>query len=123
MSLQLVTLDVSEFEQKISNKESFILNVVATWCSDCTDQRLNLESFVASVAEYDLSVFELTAQETKGEYISSEIAGMIEQFGGHGFPRTILIKKGNIISVDNVEIISEQALLQLAKKFKQHLVT
>ena len=123
MSLQLVTLDVSEFEQKISNKESFILNVVATWCSDCTDQRLNLESFVASVAEYDLSVFELTAQETKGEYISPEIAGVIEQFGGHGFPRTILISKGNIISADNVEIISEQALLQLAKKFKQHLVT
>jgi len=122
MSLQLATLSVREFEQKILNKDSFILNVVATWCSDCTDQRLNLESFVAAVAEYNLSVFELIAQETKGEYISPEIGGLIEQFGGHGFPRTVLINKGNIISADNVEMISENALLQLANKFKQHSI-
>ncbi len=115
---QLAALTCSEFEQKILNKDSFILNVVATWCSDCTEQAHNLESFVAAVSEFDLSVFELTAQEAKGEYKSAEIADLIAQLGGHGFPRTVLIKKGNIISADNVEMISEQELLQLAKKFK-----
>jgi len=119
MTAQLESLTYSEFEQKILNKDSFIINVVATWCSDCTEQGHHLQPFVVAVAELGLSVFEITAQEAKGEYISAEVAELIAQFGGHGFPRTVLINKGNIISADNVEMISEQALLQLAKKFKQ----
>ena len=63
----------------------------------------------------------LNVQIDKGVFIDSSHQMLTEQLGGHGFPRTILVLKGEIISSDNVEIISAQDLEILADTFKKQL--
>ena len=118
MSNNLIAITESEFHKKIKQKQSFILNVVATWCSDCTEQALNLDAFSSSMAVSELAVFNLIAQKEKNVFIDAQYETLINQFGGHGFPRTILIKNGVVISADNVEVITEKALVSLATKFE-----
>jgi len=117
----VINISPVEFEQKIQQKKSFVLNIVADWCSDCTDQKINIPVFEKEIAESHLNVFELSAQYEKGLFRDIEHQHLIENLGGHGYPRTVLIVKGKVISSDNVEVISEHALMLLAKNFKQLL--
>jgi thiol-disulfide isomerase/thioredoxin len=115
------TISPFEFEQKIQQKKSFVLNVVANWCSDCTAQNDNIAAFSNLLAEDKLPVFQLVAQQEKGVFVDIDHLMLIESLGGHGYPRTVLIVKGNVISTNNVEIVSEQALMLLANDFRQLL--
>lgn len=117
----LINISPLEFDQKIQQKKSFVLNVVANWCSDCTDQKANISAFEKEMAECGLNVFQLTAQQEKGVFENIEHQRLIENLGGHGYPRTVLIVEGNVISSNNVEIISKQELMLLANNFKQLL--
>lgn len=123
MSNNIITITASELDEKIKQKQSFILNVTATWCSDCTDQGINLQTFANTMATAEFAVFNLTAQKEKRVFIDSQYETLINKLGGHGFPRTILIKGGVILSADNVEVISELALIRLALKFKSLIST
>lgn len=123
MSNNIITITASELDQKVKQKQSFILNVIATWCSDCTEQGGNMQIFVKAMAAAELEVFNLIAQKEKRVFIDSQYETLINKLGGHGFPRTILIKDGAMMSADNVEVISEQALATLAIKFKSLIST
>jgi len=121
MSNDIHAINASDFNEKIQQKQSFILNVIATWCSDCTEQALSLQTFTNTMKESGLEVFTLIAQKEKRVFIDCNHEKLIIDLGGHGFPRTILIKEGEIISADNVEVITEQALATLAIEFKNLL--
>jgi len=110
-----------KIQQLIESKETFIVNVVASWCSDCTKQASHIDSFADLFSSINIHVFQINVQDQRNQFLSSEHKALTNQFGGHGFPRTILIKKGRIIDADNVEVIENDQLLQLAEKFQQQL--
>ena len=121
MSNTLTSILPVTFYEKIQSNQSFVLNILASWCSDCTAQQINIQRFADSMAEKQLEVLQLNVQIDKGGFIDSSHQMLTEQLGGHGFPRTILVLKGEIISSDNVEIISAQDLEILADTFKKQL--
>jgi len=101
--------------------DTCIVNVVAAWCTDCTEQSENFDSFARGFTEQGISVYEVNVQDKKSLFLSPLHQQLTERFGGHGFPRTILIKEGKIIDADNVEVISAAQLTYLAEKFRKQL--
>jgi len=104
------------FYEKIEQQDSFVLNIVASWCSDCTDQQNNISSLVDTL-DVKLPVLQLTAQNEKGVYIDQQHQDLVDEMGGHGYPRTILVIAGKVLSTNNVEVIKQQDLINLANKF------
>ena len=114
MSNSLAVIEPSTFYEKVNQQHTFVLNIVATWCSDCTKQQENINSLVNILG---LPVLQLTAQHEKGIFIDQQYQDLIDELGGHGYPRTILVAAGKVLSTDNVEVIEEQDLINLANKF------
>ncbi|MDN2662069.1 periplasmic thioredoxin of cytochrome c-type biogenesis [Psychromonas sp. 14N.309.X.WAT.B.A12] len=104
------------FYEKIEQQHSFVLNVVASWCSDCTQQQENINRLVDTL-DAKLAVFQLVAQKTKGAFIDQQHQDLVDELGGHGYPRTVLVIAGKVLSTDNVEVIKQQDLINLANKF------
>ena len=117
MSNTLLSILPATFYEKVKNKQSFVLNVLASWCSDCTEQQVNIQAFSNLMAENQLEVLQLTAQKEKGIYIDADHQTLIEALGGHGYPRTVLVLNGKVVSSDHVEVISESDLTKLAETF------
>ena len=111
-----------DVKRRIAKGDTFVVNVVAAWCPDCTErQNLHFDSFAHKLKSHGIEVVQVNVQWTKGEFISAEHESMTTQFGGHGYPRTVLISHGHVIDQGNVEIISEEALSALAIKFMQRV--
>lgn len=107
--------------QLLDSKDTFIINIVAAWCPDCTDQAENTPTFAQHFFNLDIPFYLLNVQDSKNVYISDVHQQVTELLGGRGYPRTALIKQGVICDADNVEIISSEALQQLAEKFTAQL--
>ncbi|PKF60831.1 periplasmic thioredoxin of cytochrome c-type biogenesis [Psychromonas sp. psych-6C06] len=105
-------------ETLINNGETFVLNLTAAWCSDCTDQGENLPLLCDALA---MPCYSMVVQQEKNIYLSAQHQAFTEQLGGHGFPRTILVVKGKVVDADNVEVISASQLTALAEQFKRQL--
>ncbi|WP_354625363.1 periplasmic thioredoxin of cytochrome c-type biogenesis [Psychromonas sp. MME2] len=105
----------------LDSKDTFIINIVASWCSDCVDQSKNIADFAAYCCENKIPVYQLNVQDIKNEYLSATHEAVTMCLGGRGYPRTALIKAGIIVDADNVEVISSDALAQLAEKFIKSL--
>lgn len=117
-AIQLV--EPNEVSKRISAGDTFIVNVVATWCPDCTErQKLYIDDFAQKMKLQAIDVLQVIVQRVKGEFIDDEHAQLTAKFGGHGYPRTVLICQGNIVDSNNVEIITEDTLSALAEKFTQ----
>lgn len=118
----LKDISIEEIERKLGNKDSFVLNLVASWCPDCTEKQApNLAAFEESLKGADLALYNIVVQHNKGEFLSAAHQSLVEQLGGHGYPRTILFVVGKPQDADNVEVTSEEDLLALAKRFKAHI--
>jgi len=107
----------------ITSGNTCILNIVAAWCADCTEQSANFACFAKDFTQQGVFVYELNVQDEKNVFLSPLHKQLTERFGGHGFPRTILICEGKIVDADNVEVISAEQLFTLADKFKKQLNT
>lgn len=112
---------LEQLQTILKNGTNCVVNLTASWCSDCTDQAQNLEQFSTKLAEKKIDVHSLAMQTDKNIYLSQAHQGFTESVGGHGFPRTVLILNGTVVDADNVEVISEAQLDQLADKFLQQL--
>jgi len=110
-------INLEQVQKKINKGDSFVLNLTASWCSDCTEQSSNLSAFNETLAVKNITVYSLMVQEQKNIYLSSEHQYFTESVGGHGFPRTLLIINGEVVDADNVEIIAIEQLNKLAQKF------
>jgi len=113
----LQLLQPEEVRQKMAAGDTFVLNVVTDWCPDCSiRQHPNLPGFVSRLAGAGLQLFQLTVQHQRLIFLSDDHEEMVENFGGHGYPRTILIVEGKeVVSV--VEVMTEQDLAALAGRF------
>lgn len=108
---------------KLKNKGTFVLNIVAHWCPDCTKSQLShLLAFRQSLNENGLPFFQYCPQIERRVFISSKDESLTEQFGGHGFPRTVLVIRGKITDANNVEVIEEKSLQALATRFINQLI-
>lgn len=115
-AIQLV--EPNEINSRISAGHTFIVNVVAAWCPDCTErQKLTIDDFAQKMKSQAIDVLQVNVQRVKGEFIEDEHAQLTAKFGGHGYPRTVLICQGNIVDSNNVEILTDNALSALAEKF------
>ena len=114
-------INVEKAQYLIGTEETCILNLVAAWCSDCTEQSKNFHSFARTFTEQGISVYEINVQNEKNLFLSPSHQQLTQLYSGHGFPRTVLIKKGKSADADNVEVISEEQLAALADKFKKQL--
>ncbi|RBW47261.1 periplasmic thioredoxin of cytochrome c-type biogenesis [Psychromonas sp. B3M02] len=109
------------FYEKVEQQHSFVLNILAGWCPDCIEQQENISDFVDALSN-KLPVLQLLAQQDKGVYVDQEAEALVEELGGHGYPRTVLVVAGKVLSTDNVEVIDSQDLINLAIKFNALLV-
>jgi len=112
------TAEPTEVNRRMAAGDTFVVNVVAAWCPDCTvRQKQHIDNFTQEMKSYELDVLQVNVQLQRGEFISAEHEAMTTHFGGHGYPRTVLIRHGNIVDHDNVEVVTEEGLSVLAKKF------
>ena len=115
----LTELSLTEVQTKISEKQSFVLNIIASWCPDCTEgQKPNLPEFAEQMSAIGFDVIDLLVQVEKRVFLTPEHEQFVAGLGGHGFPRTVLFKLGNSVDADNVEVISSEQLQELAERFK-----
>jgi thiol-disulfide isomerase/thioredoxin len=110
-------IDPTKANQLLNSNESFIINIVASWCSDCTAQAENFPLFAEQFASKGIAVYQVNVQDEKNQYISAEHEALTLKLGGRGYPRTVLIANSKIVDADNIEIISHEQLLMLANKF------
>lgn len=90
-----------EIAKKLAAKETFVVNIVASWCPDCTvRQVLNLEVFSGILAKAGFKLYQCTVQEERGIFKSKAHEDFTLNCGGHGYPRTVLISKGQICDSD-----------------------
>lgn len=109
-------------KELIENKESFVLNIVAAWCPDCTERQApNLLGFKKQLDEIGLSLYNLEVQKERRVYLNSELEDFVVGLGGHGFPRTVLFVDGTAKDTDNVEVLTAEQLSVLVTQFKQQL--
>ena len=104
--------------ERMATKDTFVVNVVASWCPDCTQrQKPHLPNFVHRLQQAGIDVLELNAQDQQRIYLSPAHQAITEAFGGHGFPRTLLICDGQVVDSDNVEVMTLAGLETLAIRF------
>ena len=114
---ELQPLQPDEVRHKMDAGDTFVLNVVTDWCPDCTArQHPNLPAFINPLAQAGIEVFQLTVQHQRLVFLTDDHAQMVEQFGGHGYPRTILIKRGKEVE-SAVEVMTKENLATLAERF------
>lgn len=107
-----------ELTDKIKSGETFVVNVFAEWCPDCTErQTMYFPEFVRKLEAKEIQTYRLTVQKERLVFISDKHKKLTENFGGHGYPRTVLIIDGVIQSDSRVEVISREELLSLAEEF------
>jgi hypothetical protein len=111
-------IEPEEVNRRIALGDTFVVNIVAAWCPDCTErQALHIDGFTEKLNSADIDVLQVNVQLQKGDFISDEHEQITHLFGGHGFPRTVLIKAGDVTDSDNVEVLTEETLTALASKF------
>ena len=112
---------LAEVKNSITALETCVINLTATWCSDCTDQAKNLTLLSVALEQKQVDCYTLVVQTEKNIYLSIEHQRFTELLGGHGFPRTILVIKGEIVDAGNVEVISQNQLNELSQVFLKQL--
>ncbi len=110
-------LSPAEVRQKIKQNENFVLNVVAAWCPDCTvRQQPHFPGFVQKMDTAGIPVYQCCVQTERLVFISDEHESLTADFGGHGYPRTVLIEGGRMVD-SRVEVMDALALSMLAGEF------
>lgn len=116
----LKIVEPTEIHRRMTLGDTFIINIVTAWCPDCTvRQKQHIDYFASKLHAHGMDVLQVNVQLVKGEFISTEHEQLTNQFGGHGYPRTVLIKQGKVADQNNVEIITQESLSELAIKFIQ----
>ena len=107
----------AEVQQRMEQNETFVLNVVAAWCPDCTErQEPNFPEFVRKMEGAGVPVYQCRVQTEKLVFISEEHEALTNDFGGHGYPRTVLIQEGKMTD-SRVEVMDALALSMLAAEY------
>lgn len=116
----LQPVEPTEVYRRMAAGDTFVVNVVTAWCPDCTErQKLHIGGFTQKMKSHGIDVLQINVKLLRGDFIDTEHEKITTKFGGHGYPRTVLINHGGVVDKNNVEIITEGALSELARKFIQ----
>ncbi|MCK5068891.1 MAG: hypothetical protein KAR01_00055 [Desulfocapsa sp.] len=111
----------AEIRERMQQKETFVLNIAAAWCPDCTiRQEPNLPAFVQKIEDSEIPVYQCLVQEERLVFLSEEHESLVNDFGGHGYPRTSLIVDGALVD-SKVEVMDALALSMLAGEFLRQI--
>lgn len=117
-SNQPASIDPSQIRKKINDKETFVINVVTDWCPDCTQrQRPHLPQFIEKLGKHSIPCYQLVVQHERLQFLSEEHEALTLEFGGHGYPRTVLIINGQIQPDSRVEVVTAEDLAAMADDF------
>lgn len=106
-----------ELRKRIVANETCVINIVCSWCPDCTErQQPHFSGFVEKMEAAGIPVYQCTVQEEKLVFISPEHESLTNDFGGHGYPRTVLILNGKMVD-SRVEVMDALALGILAGEY------
>ncbi len=98
--------------------ESFVVNIVTSWCPDCTVRQAQfIEGFASRLQAHGLHAFQCVVQHERTVFVTDEHKKLTENCGGHGYPRTVLFFKGQLVDWENVEIVTAQGLEELVVQF------
>ena len=112
------TLSPADVRRRMAEGDTFVLNIIASWCPDCTERQApHLPRFIESLARAGIPFHEIPVQHERMGFISAEHEALTQEFGGHGYPRTVLIVDGAVRSRENVEIVTPEGLDRLAEAF------
>lgn len=113
----IVEQSPEELQARIENKETFVLNLVSSWCPDCTErQQPNFPPFVEKIEKAEMVVYQCVVQEERLVFLSDAHEALTDALGGHGYPRTTLILNGEAV-LSRVEVMDALALAMLADDF------
>ncbi len=113
-------ITIEQLQQLLKDERSFVLNIVANWCPDCTVRQVeNLPLFARLLQENGLDLYNLVVQEHKGQFLSDAHQQLVTDLGGHGYPRTVLFEEGQAIDSDNVEVTTAVGLQHLVVRFQE----
>lgn len=113
----LKDISPGEVRERIVRGETFVVNMVASWCPDCREgQRPHLPEFAEQLEKAGISVCECRVQEEKLVFLSREHEALTNDFGGHGYPRTVLVVKG-AVEDSRVEVVDPLSLGILATEW------
>jgi thiol-disulfide isomerase/thioredoxin len=113
----LITQSPEEIQTRIKNGETFVLNLVSSWCPDCTErQQPNFPSFIKTIEKAGIVVYQCVVQEKRLVFLTDAHEALTDALGGHGYPRTTLILKGEAV-LSRVEVMDALALGMLADEF------
>ncbi len=106
-----------EIRKRMAAKETCVVNIVAAWCPDCTErQQPNFPGFVEKMEAAGVTVYQCMVQEEKLVFLSPDHEMLTADFGGHGYPRTVLLLNGEMAD-SRVEVMDALALGMLADAF------
>ncbi|AGF77632.1 hypothetical protein UWK_01060 [Desulfocapsa sulfexigens DSM 10523] len=115
-------LSPAEVQEQMNQKETFVLNVIAAWCPDCmVRQQPHFPGFAQKMETAGIPVYQCCVQTEKLIFISDEHQSLTDAFGGHGYPRTVLIANGVMVD-SRVEVMDALALSMLADEFLQQVL-
>ncbi|CAH0990296.1 hypothetical protein SIN8267_00388 [Sinobacterium norvegicum] len=110
-------ISLGDIQQLVGNEQTFVLNIIAAWCSDCTERQAPLfNAFTELLAEQGITVYQLLAQQQKNQFIDDEIAAFVDSVGGHGFPRTVYFSRGLSTALNEIELITSDLLHDYSDK-------
>ena len=96
-------VEPAEVHRRMAAGESFVVNLVTAWCPDCTVRQVQyIDGFTQTMASKAIEVLQVNVQMLRGEFISPEHEQITHLFGGPGYPRTVLIKCGEVVDNNNV---------------------
>lgn len=114
-------LNPAELRERMEQKETFVVNIVTGWCPDCSErQEPNFPEFVQKMEEAGVLVYQCNVQDERLMFISPEHETLTNEFGGHGYPRTVLVQGGMVLD-SKVEVMDAPALSMLATEYIQRL--
>ena len=106
-----------ELRKRMAAGETCVINIIAAWCPDCTErQQPHFQGFVEKIEAAEIPVYQCVVQEEKLVFCSAEHEALTDGFGGHGYPRTVLLIKGKM-ACSRVEVMDPLALGMLADEF------
>lgn len=116
----LQVVEPVDVTRRMAAGDTFVVNIVTSWCPDCSvRQKQHIDGFAQNMKSHDVDVLQVNVQQLKGDFLSAEHEQLTDQFGGRGYPRTVLIRHGVAVDQDNVEVVAEDTLSELANKFVQ----
>lgn len=110
MENHLVEISFTELQEKIDNKETFILVYTQESCSHCMMYKPTLKEVLY---EYDIYAYELQTD----KLTTTEAAKLKDIANADGTPNTIFIKDGQEIST-NVRIVGTQSKSYIVSRLK-----